>query len=127
MTEDIKYLGVDWGQAKIGLALGQASTKMATPFKVVSTLAEVLQVIRDEEIDVVVLGQPLSLAGQADKISPDFLAFQQTLQTQAPVELIDERLTSHLADNLIKGQKNTAQQDAIAAMLILQTYLNQKA
>ena len=52
-------MGIDWGLSKIGLALGDAVTKIATPYKVVKNVAEVLEVIKQEAVEQVVLGQPI--------------------------------------------------------------------
>ncbi len=125
-------LGIDWGKSKIGLALGDDFTQTAVPFKVVKTLAEVVKLIKQEAIDTVVIGNPLSLSGQQGGEAKHWQAFVDELgkKIKQPIELIDERLTSKLADNLRRqtgtkrAQKGTADQDAVAAMLILEAYFD---
>ncbi|MBU0897878.1 Holliday junction resolvase RuvX, partial [Patescibacteria group bacterium] len=56
-----KYLGIDWGEKRIGLAIGDSETKIALPFKTVENIEAVLQVINDEKIDAVIIGEPLSI------------------------------------------------------------------
>ncbi|MFH1413108.1 MAG: Holliday junction resolvase RuvX [bacterium] len=126
IDNEIKYLGIDWGQSKIGLALGSNITKMATPYQVVGSLSEVLSVISNEEIDVIVLGVPIKMSGSDRNLTPGFNTFKHALESSSGVDikLTDERLSTKLADRLSRGEK-TAKQDAIAAMLILQTYLDQ--
>ncbi len=122
-----KYLGVDWGSARIGLAIGDSATKVAIPLRVASSLDDILQVIKDEAIDVVVVGQPLSIKNVESKMSDEFLNFLSLLKNKAniPIKEIDERLSSKQADKLVGDKKTKAPQDAIAAMIILQTYLDQ--
>ncbi|MFH0951350.1 MAG: Holliday junction resolvase RuvX [bacterium] len=120
-----RCLGIDWGMSKIGLALGDAITKIATPYKVVKNIGEVLEVIRQEAVDQVILGQPIQLAGDPVMLA-SFNSFHQTLvdNGQLPVALVDERLTTKQAGKLSQGSKQTVAEDAIAAMLILQSYFD---
>jgi putative Holliday junction resolvase len=120
-----RFLGIDWGEKRIGLALGDSEIKMAVPFKVVNNLEEILAIIDSEEIDKIIIGQPLKLSGQYD-FPVIFKNFVDSIQkrTNIVVELIDERLTSKAADALIGSKKTKAPRDAIAAMLILQSYLD---
>ena len=129
-----KYLGVDWGEKRIGLALGDSETKVATPFRTAGDMAELVKVVKGEEIDVVVVGRPVpisnfqffSRAGEAQTISKQFEKFVDELKSKIyiPVELIDERLSSKAADALPGDKKTKAGRDEIAAMLILQSYLD---
>ncbi len=123
------YLGIDWGEKRIGLAMGDDSTRMASPFGVVVDLDEVLQVIADEEIDVLVVGMPMKMRDQSIALDPRFEAFISELESRSGLELIriDERLTSKHADSLIGDKKSKAARDAVAAMLILQAHLDQIA
>jgi putative Holliday junction resolvase len=126
----IKYLGVDWGEKRIGLALGDSETKIASPFKVVGNIDEVVKIIKDEDIDIVVIGKPISITNPehsglqiANKEYNNFIGkFKK--QLNIPIEFIDERLTSKAADALCGDKKTKAARDAIAAMLILQAYLD---
>ncbi len=120
-----RFLGVDWGEKRIGMALGDSETKTAVPFKVVSNLEEVLAAVESEEIDKIIIGQPFKLSGKQD-LPSDFKDFINSLRQRAgiKIELIDERLTSKAADALAGSKKTKAPRDAIAAMLILQSYLD---
>jgi putative Holliday junction resolvase len=122
-----KYLGVDWGGARIGLAIGDSTIKIAIPFKVVSSLDNILHIIKDEAIDIVVIGQPLSMRNEKEKAQSNFLDFLSLLKKKIniPIKTVDERLSSKQADKLPGDKKTKAPQDAVAAMLILQTYLDQ--
>lgn len=120
------FLGVDWGEARIGLALGDNETKLASPFKTVSELKEVLAVIKEEEIDEVVIGRPFKMLNSKFQISNQYQNFFQKLKQEIkiPVIEIDERLSSKAADRLEGNKKTKAGRDEIAAMIILQQYLD---
>ena len=121
-----KYLGVDWGEARIGLALADGETKIATPFKTAASVEDVARVVEEEEIDVVVVGRPSQISNFQFPISKQFKNFLNELKSKIniPVELIDERLSSKAADALAGNKKTKANRDEIAAMIILQTYLD---
>jgi putative Holliday junction resolvase len=127
MPEELKiYLGVDWGEKRIGLALGDSETKIATPFKTVSNVKELAEVVREEIADVLVLGEPIKMRGSENGLNKDFLNFFEELKKLLPnikIELIDERLSSQEADALPGGDLK-ASRDEIAAMIILQNYLD---
>lgn len=120
-----KYLGIDWGEKRIGLAVGDDVTKLAVPYGLVKNLEEVLLVIREEEIEAVVIGQPLMLSGHSDFIKP-YQDFLNSLQEKTNIEIIsrDERLSSRAADALSGTKKDKADRDSIAAMLILQGFFD---
>ncbi|MFH0840467.1 MAG: Holliday junction resolvase RuvX [bacterium] len=120
------YLGIDWGDAKIGVAIGDDQSKTAVPLAVVKDFEELREIINNESINIVVLGQPVKLSGDKSFLDA-FNDFEDKLRgLNLPVELIDERLTSVMADKLSGGRKDKAEQDAIAAMLILQSYFDKE-
>lgn len=120
-----KLLGIDWGEKRVGLALGDSETKIATPFLVVASLEEIKKIIEQEEIDEIVIGLPLKMGG-GEKLWVKFTDFFNKLKInfKIPVHEVDERLTSKAADALYGGKKTKAPRDAVAAMLILQSYLD---
>ncbi|MEA3398881.1 MAG: Holliday junction resolvase RuvX [Patescibacteria group bacterium] len=121
-----KFLGIDWGEKRIGLAAGDSQTKMAVPYKVVAELESVLEIIRSDGINKIVIGQPITKSGDDSNLRAEFQVFVKKIKAKinTPVELVDERLTSKAADALIGSKKTKAPRDAIAAMLILQAYFD---
>ncbi|PIV51889.1 Holliday junction resolvase RuvX [Candidatus Falkowbacteria bacterium CG_4_10_14_0_2_um_filter_36_22] len=122
----IKYLGIDWGKARIGLAVGDNVVKIATPLKVVGSIGGILQVIKEEEINKIILGMPIKMQKSKIKMQNEFINFLRIIKNKVniPIHLFDERLTSKAADALAGDKKTKAPRDALAAMIILQSYLD---
>lgn len=128
----MNYLGIDWGIKKIGLATGSDKTKIASPFGIVKiekyeeALAAVEKIIKDEKIDVCVIGNPLDLKSNENQsdLLKKFLA--DVLELCPNVELEDERMSTKLANNLERdfGAKKFDRDDDLAATVILQSYLD---
>jgi putative Holliday junction resolvase len=126
MSQDVKkYLGIDWGEKRIGLATADDEICLALPLKTVSNLAELLSVIKEEEIDVIVMGSPKKMSGEAAN-NPLWLNFVEQLKAKCgkPVYFLDERLSSLAADALSGAKNEKAERDEIAATIILQDYLD---
>jgi putative Holliday junction resolvase len=120
-----EYLGIDWGEKRIGLAVGNDETRIATPFKTVANLEELLAVIIAEAVEALVIGSPLKMSGAAAN-NPAWLDFVARLEKKSacPLIFLDERLSSLAADALIGTKKTKASRDEIAATLILQSYFD---
>ena len=125
-TKNVQYLGIDWGSVRIGLALGDSETGMASPYGIVASFDDVLKVIKKEEVEKIILGKPMMLSGGDENLMVGFVKFVEKLKkkTKLPLELIDERLSSKAADALVGDKKTKAGRDAVAAMLILQSYFD---
>ena len=125
----MNYLGIDWGEKRIGLALADGETKLATPFKTVADVDEAVKAIKDGGIDMVVVGKPMQITNYELRITNEkYNRFIDDLKSKinVPVEMVDERLSSKAADALSGDKKTKASRDEIAAMLILQSYLDKK-
>ena len=120
------YLGIDWGEKRIGLALGDDEVKIASPFKTTENIIDIIKVIKEYEIDKIVLGIPLKMSNNKEDVDSRFSDFYNKLKekTTIPIEKIDERLSSKGADSLFGNKKTKASRDEIAAMIILQNFLD---
>lgn len=126
IEKNIKYLGIDWGEAKIGLAIGDSETKLAMPFGIAKNIDEVLSTAKEEEVDALVVGKPVSLSGEQDSASSGYLAFiNKLMDSGLHVSFVDERLTTKEAQVLMRGTGHAGKDDAVAAMLILQSFFDQ--
>lgn len=122
-----KYLGIDWGEKRIGLALGNGENKVATPFKVANNISDLVKIILTEKIEILVIGLPIKLSGEND-LNSRFNFFLKILKEKIAdlnleIFLVDERLSSIQADTLKSG-KLKQQRDSVSAMIILQNYFD---
>jgi len=126
-NQNKKLLGVDWGEARIGLALGDSETKLAGPYKTISSAKEILDVVLEEGIDEIIIGKPTKMSGE-ETYMDEFNKFVNDLESDLaiPITMYDERLTSKASDALIGDKKTKASRDEISAMLILQSYLDKE-
>lgn len=123
--EKKKYLGIDWGEKRIGLAIAEEGLLIALPFKTVSNLKELMEVIQEEEIAEIVLGNPLSMRDAKLDTNEKFNNFHKLLKerTDLKINLFDERMSSKQADSFEGDKKTKASRDEISAMIILQDFL----
>jgi len=113
----MNYLGIDYGKAKIGLALAKNNVKVATPFRIVKSINDISNIIAEEKIDEIVVGYPLSLSGNKSDQTREVDKFIDEIRKLGkPVYQQDERFSSRAA-------VSDSEDDASAASLILQTYL----
>ena len=133
------YLGIDYGEKRIGLSiaddLGLASPLPAAvePNKK-ERIRRIESVVRERRITDLVIGHPLNMDGTAGFKAKEAERFAELLRErlQLPVHLVDERLTSHEAENLLKQRRRkisraSGEIDSLAAALILQDFLDRLA
>lgn len=136
----VRFLAIDLGDKRTGIAVGDAVTNLALPVDVLEVpvtanngqdlLAAISAMVKDHGPSALVVGLPLNMdgsEGQRAKLVRDWAA-RIGAATNLPIHLQDERLTSSQADWLMArsgmthGQKK-ARRDAIAAAAILKDYL----
>jgi putative Holliday junction resolvase len=133
----VRALALDIGQTRIGIAASDVSGRVASPVKVLPA-AEVLscassfrRIIQDYEPDVLVAGQPLTMAGdqgpQAELIMGQAKAVAQACAL--PLEFVDERLSSAEAKRILREEGLSEREmrgkvDMVAASLFLQAWLD---
>lgn len=135
-----RIVAIDYGRARIGLAMTDEKGSIALPFKTLAACKKLeksvdalLENLKSylPKIDKFVLGFPLLLSGKKGDMAFEVEQFKALLEkkTAIPVILWDERLTSAQADNFMKEmnlsrKKRSQQSDSIAAIIILQNYLD---
>lgn len=134
----VRFLGIDYGDRRIGLAVSDPDGLIASPVSVVDGVGELESqyrrlkpVIDDYGVEAIVIGLPLNMddsEGPQAKLTRQF-GDGLAQRTGLPVQYFDERLTSFAADErlfdaqLTRGKKK-ARRDAVAAQLILQSFLD---
>lgn len=129
-------LGVDPGDARIGIARSDPSGFLATPVETVrrgrGDVARIAALVAEEEAVEVVVGLPRSLSGGEGPAAAKVREFAAGLARRVapvPVRLVDERLTTVSAEAMLRGQGRQGQKrrdvvDQAAAVLILQHALD---
>jgi len=120
------------------VALSDPQGILASPFTIINRIDEtadieaITSIISQHQIKQVIVGLPLSMDGSIGKQAEKVKAFTEKLGdfTEVPIEFRDERLSTVLAKRLMqavnaKKGKKKAPDDAIAAALILQGYLDE--
>lgn len=118
----MKLLGIDWGEKRIGLAISDGT--LAQPYGLVSSFEELVQVIKKEGIEKVILGLP---EGKNEKLVRQLA--EKIEGAGVPVVFRSEVLTTQQAlQKAIEAGKRRkarrAQLDSLAATLLLQEYLD---
>lgn len=130
-----RVASIDFGLKRIGIAVSDKERKIALPVSTVEGGKKAIQNIKAalplKEVDLILLGLPLEMSGKKGAMAQTVEAFSKTLEQALgiPILLIDERLSSKGADASLRElslnrKKRTEKVDMIAAVLILQTYLN---
>ncbi|RMF65590.1 MAG: Holliday junction resolvase RuvX [Calditrichaeota bacterium] len=135
----MRILAIDFGEKRVGLALSDPTGVIAQGLPTIEyrgqrhLLSELGNIVRKYDVEKVVVGLPLTMKGEraaaAEKTEEFVAKLEATLAI--PVETWDERLTSRLAERtmLACGQspsRKKSKVDEIAAMLLLQSYLDRK-
>lgn len=122
-----RVLALDHGTARCGVAISDPTGTLATPLEPVHRpdtrkgLAAVAAVVREREVERVVVGLPLSLSGQDSDQTRAARAFAERLaaRVSVPVELYDERFTTRIAAQT----GGAAAEDSRAAAVLLESWL----
>jgi putative Holliday junction resolvase len=136
----VRALGVDPGSKRIGLAISDRSGTIASPFTVLQRSrsrhhddAEIARIVREEEIDVVVVGLPLNMDGSRGPSAKAAIADARRLATvvDVPIELHDERRTTVTAEQSMReagldGVERRRRVDKVAAAIMLQSWLDSR-
>lgn len=132
-------LGVDYGERRTGVAASDALGVLASPVKVLEGVplkklpAALATIVEERGAAKIILGLPLNMDGsrgeKAQKCEALAVRLRETLGL--PVELWDERLTTVAAhralnETNVRGAKRKNIVDAVAAVMILQSYLDRK-
>ena len=132
----MKYLGIDYGTKRIGLATSDTGGSLAFPLTTIKAghgaLEEIVAVIKKEGVEKIVLGESRNFKGEANKVMEDIEQFKKDIEelTNLPVAYEAEFLTSAGAARQFEGdfgRKDKPSQeklDASAAAMILQSFLD---
>lgn len=133
--KNYKLIGLDIGGKKIGIAFGNIETKIVSPYKTIlvnkQTKDFIVALIKEYEIDGIVVGLPLELTGKVGDVAKRVMKFAKelSLKTELPITFEDERFTTTIANDLLiqigMNRKNRAKiDDHISAKVILDSFFS---
>ena len=133
----MRYLAIDYGTKRTGLAICDRAETIASPLTVIEGQKELLkkiaEVVETERVEAVVLGLPLNMTGSESSQTKLVFRFAEQLKDylHIPVHFQDERLSSFSAEEKLASAKFTKGKkrkrlDAVAAAEILEAFLEQK-
>jgi putative Holliday junction resolvase len=140
-----RILGLDVGERRVGVAISDPDERLAVPLRIVerrdsgADVQAIVDIARAEQVEALVVGNPLSLSGKAGPQARRVQAFARRVAEAAglPLALCDERLTSVQAERATAVRARSAASrhvrrptrapsDDVAAAIILQSYLDRR-
>jgi len=138
-----RSLGLDVGDRRIGVALGDPQGILASPLTIIdgkskseeSAIKAITDIVNRYQVEQIVVGLPLSMDGSLGKQAEKVQAFTRSLSrhSEVPLEFRDERLSTMSAKRLMReastkrNRKQARHDDAVAAAIILQGYLDESS
>lgn len=135
----MRILAIDHGEKRIGVALSDATAAIASPLKIIRHVsraidaAQVAELAMQNEAGLILVGQSFDEEGNPNLAGRRAARFADELrnQTNLPVELWDESFSTQIARSArvelgVSRKRRAGHQDAFAAAVILQSYLEAK-
>jgi len=125
----MKYLGIDYGEKRVGIAISDNEMKVAFPKVVFENDQDLIKKISDlckeNEVNSIVIGESKNYKGEDNKINPKIILFKRELGNiiKLPIFLEPEFMTSAQVENTF-GKNEML--DASAASIILQTFMDKQ-
>ncbi len=132
----MRLMGIDFGDARVGVALSDPLCIMSQGFKTInndgtdSLFLEICDIIKEKEVTKIIVGLPKNMdnsEGFRTDATKEFVEKLKTF-TDVPTEYCDERLTTvsahgFLSEMNVRGKKRKGAVDTLSAALILETYM----
>ena len=123
----MRYMGIDFGTKRVGVAISDSENKFAIPHSVVGNtktlIADLNTIMCENEVEIIILGESKDFKGNDNKVMAKIRNFKEEIENKLGKVVVyePEFLTSHQAESI---QGKHALLDASAAALILQSYLD---
>ena len=131
-----KYIGIDYGQKKIGLSVTDDNKVFAFPLETVKNIDFfdfIFDFTKENNVDKFIVGKPIRMSGENSEIESEIIKFIKKLEKKfpnIPIVRFDERFTSKIATKSIllagakkKFRSNKEIVDKISATIILRDFL----
>ena len=130
----MQILAFDYGTKHIGIAVGQTITRTSSPLMILNVQQEgpdiwrtIVQLVEEWQPDRLLVGQPLNMDGTPSEMMKKVNKFYIKLQKETNIicELVDERLTSFEAKQLVESNSKEVRIDDLAAKIFLDSWMEQ--
>ena len=136
----MRYIGLDLGSRTLGVAISDASGMIASSYTIIrhneeydKLIDEVKKIVKEKNIDKIVLGFPKNMDNSIGIKGELSIDFKKKLEKELNMEVIlqDERLTTRQAEVILINNDTSRKKrkkviDALAATIILQSYLDRR-
>ena len=127
----MQIIAFDYGEKKIGVAVGQTSTNTSSPLQIIfnkdnkTNWISISSLLDEWKPDLILLGKPLNMDGSDSEIMKKVDKFYKELKSiyDADIEFVDERLTTFEAREILKDEKHD-NVDAHAAKILIDNWLD---
>ena len=127
----MQIIAFDYGEKKIGVAVGQTSTNTSSPLKIIfnkdnkTNWISISSLLDEWKPGLILLGKPLNMDGSDSKIMEKVDKFYKELKSiyDADIEFVDERLTTFEAREILKDEKHD-NVDAHAAKILIDNWFD---
>jgi putative Holliday junction resolvase len=129
-------LGIDPGERRIGVAIADLETRFARPLEVIDVkttdaVLRIAEIVVEHDVEKIVIGRPVGLSGAAGAAVDRQQEFLAALRAASDVDIVeyDERLTTVMANQALRAAGRSTRdtkgiRDAVAAQILLQSYLD---
>ena len=135
----MRILGIDYGSKRLGLSLSDPTKTIASSYKTIrrkdlkADILQIVEAIKEKEIETVVVGMPIGLSGNRGKSASEAEEFISEIRknVNVPVEEWDERFTTTISEQVLiesdmSRRKRKRVIDGMAAGIMLENYLDAK-
>ena len=127
----MQIIAFDYGEKKIGVAVGQTSTNTSSPLQIIfnkdnkTNWVSISSLLDEWKPDLILLGKPLNMDGSESEIMKKVDKFYKQLKSiyDADIEFVDERLTTFEAREILKDEKHD-NVDAHAAKILIDNWFD---
>tara|TARA_B100001540_G_C15511469_1_gene508251 strand:+ start:301 stop:705 length:405 start_codon:yes stop_codon:yes gene_type:complete len=127
----MQIIAFDYGEKKIGVAVGQTSTNTSSPLQIIfnkdnnTNWTSISSLLDEWKPDLILLGKPLNMDGSESEIMKKVDKFYKELKSiyDADIEFVDERLTTFEAREILKDEKHD-NVDAHAAKILIDNWFD---
>lgn len=128
----MKFLGVDYGTKRTGIAISDADARVSVVKETIdadgqqAVIDRIKEIVDEETVERIVVGVPFNMDGETSDMTDHVRRFIENLRNHVsiPVQEIDERLTTEMAKQLLRGLQNQ-ERDQVAAQIMLQNFLDE--